>query len=488
MKGSTHSEPGDSLLPDSFRMRKRVLTVFHKAGFRLILFAVSWMGIIPSAYGAEESSAPESTDAIVLQADRVEVEKGNTIAEGNVAIEISQGTLRTEKLTYNSKDGVISIPGPFVIETRRGTLEGTNLRYTVGDERGGFDGVKGTYKLEEGVFFYFSGKKGSLSGEDITVEGVNFSNYSPVEKAGAQIRVDRLGFLGTGKRRIIRLERVQVYFLGMRLLALPRYDRSLETSAENPLFILPIVGFHRDAGVIAGLRWYVPYKSLLIGPGGAYSTRLGGLPSIVVSRQDTVQVQAFYGRDFLVNEVGRGKEVRFEPLVTLRYDQPPGRIRLGVLGTYAEAVEDQKESRWRSIQGNGTMEVLRFRNVRLVGSAVTSWDEYRTGRRTVIRGSVGITSETRRRGYFVGYLNSNHRGDSPFVFQDLRDRESAIVSYRRRISPSFEIQVAVDYDLGRRTIFSHTYTLRYFWRGVMFGISANPEFKNYNFLLGLDGL
>lgn len=441
------------------------------------------------AQGAEAGDETPLPDAIVLQADSVEVDENeNTTAEGNVSIELPQGTLRTQSLTYNAKDGVITIPGPFVIDTHRGTLKGTNLRYSLTEEKGGFDNVIGSYKAEEGVFFYFTGETGKLERENLSVEKVKFSNYSPIEKAGAQIRVERLGFLGSGKSRMARLERIQVYFLGVRLAAIPRYERRLATTGENPLFVLPIIGFHRDAGVLAGLRWYVPYKSLLIGVGGAYSTKLGGLPNLVVLRDDSLQAQAWYGRYFLVNEIGRGKEVFFEPLVSLGYGAVFGKIQAKVAGTYAKAKEEQTESQWQGVQGSGSLEILHFRNVRLVASADVQRDVFETTSRSLIRSRVGLTSETRRRGYFVGYLNTNHRGASPFVFQEVRDRESGVLSYRRRISPSFEIYAYGDYDLDRRKMFSHTYTLKYYWRGVMFGFSVNPEFKNYNFLMGLDGL
>jgi hypothetical protein len=428
-------------------------------------------------------------DAIVLQADRVDVDENNqTVAEGNVSIELPQGILRTERLTYDGKSGIIAIPGPFLIDTKRGALEGTNLWYSLADEKGSFNDVKGTYRVEEGVSFYFSGRTGRLESEDIVTEGVRFSNYSPIEKAGAQIRVERLGIVGSGNRKVARLEGVQVYFLGVRLVALPRYERNLTTSGHNPLFILPIARFHRDAGALAGLRWYLPYKSLLFGVGGAYSTRLGGLPSVVLFRGDSLSSEAFYGRDFRVNEFGRGKEVRFEPLTTLGYEESFGRVKLGVAGIYAQVTEGETESRWRGVRATGTMDIARFRNVRLIADGHVSRDEFESSSRTRSHGSAGFAGETRRRSYFVGYLNTSHRGDSPFAFQAVRERESAIVSYRRRISPSFEVYAYGDYDLERREIFSHTYALKYFWRGVMFGISVNPEFKDYNFLLGLDGL
>lgn len=458
--------------------------VAHSVGAALALLTAS-----VGAARAEDALKSEIPDAIVLQADHVALdENDNTVAEGNVSIELPQGILRTERLTYNRKDGIIEIPGAFVMDTKRGALGGSDLRYSLIDEKGSFKDVRGTYRVEEGVSFYFSGRTGRLEGENIVTEGVQFSNYSPIEKAGAQIQVERLAIVGSGKRRMARLEGVQVRFLKVRLLALPRYERNLVSSGQSPLFILPIVGFHRDSGLLAGLRWYVPYKSILVGLGGAYSTKLGGLPSVLLTREDSVRLEALYGRDFRVNEFGRGKEVRFEPMVTLGYEDTFARVKLGAVATYAEAVEDRVQSAWRGIRGSGETEVLRFRNVRLVAWGGISRDDFDRTDRTRSEGKVGFTSETRRRAYFVGYLNTLHRGDSPFVFQAVRDRESAIVSYRRRISPSFEIYAYADYDIEKRKIFSHVYTLKYFWRGVMFGVSVNPEFKNYNFLIGLDGL
>jgi len=73
----------------------------------------------------------------VLQADHVALdENDNTVAEGNVSIELPQGILRTERLTYNRKDGIIEIPGAFVMDTKRGALGGSDLRYSLTDEKG----------------------------------------------------------------------------------------------------------------------------------------------------------------------------------------------------------------------------------------------------------------------------------------------------------------------------------------------------------------
>ncbi|MCX7769783.1 MAG: hypothetical protein N2202_01745 [Proteobacteria bacterium] len=196
-----------------------------------------------------------NVNTVDIEADSFEVdeETGIITAIGNVSIKKDDMMLYTNKIIYNKKDNVITIPEEFKFY-RDFISYGKGLTYNIDEKRG---------TLEEGdIYFlsddptkrrYFTGKNITLLDKESALIGEGIATSCEGDKrdwyiSGKDLRVVAGEYL-TGKHVILK-------FLGIPLFYTPYFIAPVKTERETGL-LMPTFGVSGENGFLLKQPYYI---------------------------------------------------------------------------------------------------------------------------------------------------------------------------------------------------------------------------------------
>lgn len=196
-----------------------------------------------------------NTGGVDIEADSFEVDENTGIitAIGNVSVKKDDMVLLTNRITYNKKDGIITIPEDFKffrdfisygkgltynIETKKGTLEEGDILFPASDP---------TKRR------FFSGKNITLLDKESALIGEGVATSCEGEEKdwyikGKDLRIVAGQYL-TGKH-------VTLNFLGVPLFYTPYFLAPVKTERESGL-LMPTFGFSGENGFLLKQPFYI---------------------------------------------------------------------------------------------------------------------------------------------------------------------------------------------------------------------------------------
>jgi len=449
---------------------------------------------------------PSQADEILLQADEILYEEPEkTTATGNVILTFSAGILKTNSLTYTEKEGGVEIPGDFTFTATHLSLHGKQLSFSIPKEEGEFSSASGSYQVTPEFSLFFSGKKGKMKQRELTLEEVELSNFSPVKKAGSRMFVRSARLYQQGQSRYLSLKKVQVYLFGQKVFYLPGYTHRIPNGERaGEMEILPYISFHRDAGAMAGFLWEFPVNSLSLTSAQIYAHKIGHLPSLSLFReyhhsfrgiQEETRFRLTYGKDFRINEFGRGSEVLYQPSVSIlssyRYASLQMDIHTGWVSVeerYVPTSAHLPQQRFQYLQVSGKKRVLAYKRSTFYVASSREWNDFQAGHRVRWVSRLGFHQKLSRGEFSLGYLTAEHRGSAPFFYLLTRERDTLFASFQHPLLKNISLYVELEYDLNRKNLYRDVYELAYDYRGLVIHTRLSPRFAGVNLYFSLKGL
>jgi len=209
---------------------------------------------------------------IILDADRIEGIAGkDTTAQGNASLRRGDLSIRADSLTYHEGNEDVEARGNVRLQRNGDTLRGPALRYSIKDATGLFEKPDFTFtpRAKTGQ------QPVSARGEAETIEflGENqyrikdgfFTSCKPGDD-GWLVKADELELDFT--RDVGTARGASVYFEGLRIIAAPSFDFSLNNQRKSG-FLPPSIGVTGKSGPEVGIPYYLnlaPNYDLTLAP------------------------------------------------------------------------------------------------------------------------------------------------------------------------------------------------------------------------------
>ncbi len=197
---------------------------------------------------------------IILDADRIEGIAGkDTTAQGNASLRRGDLSIRADSLTYHEGNEDVEARGNVRLQRNGDTLRGPALRYSIKDATGLFEKPDFTFtpRAKTGQ------QPVSARGEAETIEflGENqyrikdgfFTSCKPGDD-GWLVKADELELDFT--RDVGTARGASVYFEGLRIIAAPSFDFSLNNQRKSG-FLPPSIGVTGKSGPEVGIPYYL---------------------------------------------------------------------------------------------------------------------------------------------------------------------------------------------------------------------------------------
>ncbi len=197
---------------------------------------------------------------IILDADRIEGIAGkDTTAQGNASLRRGDLSIRADSLTYHEGNEDVEARGNVRLQRNGDTLRGPALRYSIKDATGLFEKPDFTFtpRAKTGQ------QPVSARGEAETIEFLGESQYRIKDgfftsckpgDDGWLVKADELELDFT--RDVGTARGASVYFEGLRIIAAPSFDFSLNNQRKSG-FLPPSIGVTGKSGPEAGIPYYL---------------------------------------------------------------------------------------------------------------------------------------------------------------------------------------------------------------------------------------
>src|SRR6266853_657744 len=197
---------------------------------------------------------------IVLDADRIEGVAGeDTTAQGNASLRQGNLSIRADSLTYHEASEDVEALGSVRLQRNGDTLSGPSLRYSIKDATGLFEKPDFTFtpRAKTGqppVSARGQAETMELLGENqYRIKDGFFTSCKPGDD-GWLVRADELELDFT--RDVGTARGASVYFEGLRVIAAPSFDFSLNNQRKSG-FLPPLIGATGKSGPEFGVPYYL---------------------------------------------------------------------------------------------------------------------------------------------------------------------------------------------------------------------------------------
>ena len=197
---------------------------------------------------------------IVLDADRIEGVAGeDTTAQGNARLRQGNLSIRADSLTYHEASEDVEALGSVRLQRNGDTLSGPSLRYSIKDATGLFEKPDFTFtpRAKTGqppVSARGQAETMELLGENqYRIKDGFFTSCKPGDD-GWLVRADELELDFT--RDVGTARGASVYFEGLRVIAAPSFDFSLNNQRKSG-FLPPLIGATGKSGPEFGVPYYL---------------------------------------------------------------------------------------------------------------------------------------------------------------------------------------------------------------------------------------
>src|SRR5207249_746008 len=209
---------------------------------------------------------------IILDADRIEGVAGkDTTAQGNATLRRGDLSIRADSLTYHEGDEDVEAHGNVRLQRNGDTLKGPALKYSIRDATGLFEKPDFTFTPRPKAGQPPVSARGQA--ESIEFLGENqyrikdgfFTSCKPGDD-GWLVKADELDLDFT--REVGTARGGSVYFEGLRIIAAPSFDFSLNNQRKSG-FLPPSIGVTGKSGPEVGIPYYLnlaPNYDLTLAP------------------------------------------------------------------------------------------------------------------------------------------------------------------------------------------------------------------------------
>src|SRR6266705_1618249 len=210
--------------------------------------------------GSSEERSKTGALPITLEADRIEGVAGkDTNAQGNARLRRGDLSIRADSLTYHEENEDVEARGNVRLQRNGDTLSGPALRYSIKDSTGLFEKPDFTFTPRANI----GQQSVSARGQAETIEflGVNqyritdgfFTSCKPGDD-GWRLKADELDLDFT--RNVGTARGASLYFEGMRVIAAPSFDFSLNNQRKSGFFP-PSIGTTEKSGPELAIPYYL---------------------------------------------------------------------------------------------------------------------------------------------------------------------------------------------------------------------------------------
>jgi LPS-assembly protein len=206
------------------------------------------------------NSSDERALPIVLDADRIEGVAGkDTTAHGNASLRRGDLSIRADSLIFHEENEKVEALGNVRLQRNGDTLSGPALRYSTRDATGLFDKPDFTFASrakagQEPVTARGQAESIELLGEkQYRIKDGYFTSCKPGDD-GWLVRADELDLDFT--REVGTARGGSLYFEGVRILAAPSFDFSLNNQRKSG-FLPPSIGITGKSGPEVALPYYL---------------------------------------------------------------------------------------------------------------------------------------------------------------------------------------------------------------------------------------
>ncbi len=210
--------------------------------------------------GSSEERSKTGALPITLEADRIEGVAGkDTNAQGNARLRRGDLSIRADSLTYHEENEDVEARGNVRLQRNGDTLSGPALRYSIRDSTGLFEKPDFTFTPRANI----GQQSVSARGQAETIEflGVNqyritdgfFTSCKPGDD-GWRLKADEIDLDFT--RNVGTARGASLYFEGMRVIASPSFDFSLNNERKSG-FLPPSIGTTGKSGPEVAVPYYL---------------------------------------------------------------------------------------------------------------------------------------------------------------------------------------------------------------------------------------
>src|SRR5882762_2979666 len=208
---------------------------------------------------SEERSKPGALP-IILDADRIEGVAGkDTTAQGNASLRRGDLSIRADSLTYHEENEDVEASGNVRLQRNGDTLSGPSLRYSIRDSTGLFEKPDFTFTPhpkpgQQAVSARGQANAMELLGENQYRIKDGFITSCKPGDDGWLVRADELDLDFT--REVGTAQGGSVYFEGVRVIAAPSFDFSLNNQRKSG-FLPPSIGTTGKSGPELEVPYYL---------------------------------------------------------------------------------------------------------------------------------------------------------------------------------------------------------------------------------------
>ncbi len=209
---------------------------------------------------------------IILDADRIEGVAGkDTTAQGNASLRQGDLSIRADSLTYHEGNENVEARGNVRLQRNGDTLKGPALRYSIRDATGLFEKPDFTFtpRAKTGQ------QPVSARGQAETIEFLGENQYRIKDGFFTSCKPGDDGWLVKAHELELDFTRdvgtargASVYFEGLRIIAAPSFDFSLNNQRKSG-FLPPSIGVTGKSGPEVGIPYYLnlaPNYDLTLAP------------------------------------------------------------------------------------------------------------------------------------------------------------------------------------------------------------------------------
>jgi LPS-assembly protein len=197
---------------------------------------------------------------IILDADRIEGVAGkDTTAQGNASLRQGDLSIRADSLTYHEGNEDVEARGNVRLQRKDDTLKGPALRYSIRDATGVFEKPDFTFTPLPKTGQQPVSARGQAESIEFLAENQyrikdGFITSCKPGDDGWLVRADELDLDFT--REVGTARGASVYFEGLRIIAAPSFDFSLNNQRKSG-FLPPSIGVTGKSGPEVGIPYYL---------------------------------------------------------------------------------------------------------------------------------------------------------------------------------------------------------------------------------------
>src|SRR6266704_788547 len=212
------------------------------------------------APSASDQRPTTGASRIIRDADRIEGVAGkDTTAQGNASLRRGDLSIRADSLTYHEGDEEVEARGDVRLRRNGDTLKGPALRYSIRDATGLFEKPDFTFTSRAKAGQQPVSARGAAETIELLGEGQYrikdgfFTSCKPGDD-GWLVKADELELDFT--RDVGTARGASVYFEGLRIIAAPSFDFSLNNQRKSG-FLPPSIGVTGKSGPEVGIPYYL---------------------------------------------------------------------------------------------------------------------------------------------------------------------------------------------------------------------------------------